>query len=353
MSKKIKDGRHFDSYSEVVEYLEKEKRNMHLLLGNGFSIAYNPSIFSYNALKEYIELKGNQDISKLFEVTKTSNFEVVMQALDNYISLGHALNFNEADIDKCMNLKEELKKELIDAIDKMHPDCIFKLTDENINYCGKFLEPYFKDECSIISTNYDLLLYWVLMRYQSTDGRSFSDGFSHKYEKEIRTVKGYTQVDKSLIWNGSQSQNIFYLHGALHIFDTRHGYEKEQYDADQHCFIKNRIDSRIKKDNYPVFVTAGDSSQKMQQIMHNGYLAYCYNHLKIIRGSLVTLGFSFGENDKHIIDAINEAGKKGLNSIYIGCFSDSDSQYIKELIDQKYFNVKVNTYDAKTAHIWH
>lgn len=57
MSKKINPGTHFDSYSDVVKYLEKRKREKHLLLGNGFSIAYNPKIFSYNALKKRLRSK--------------------------------------------------------------------------------------------------------------------------------------------------------------------------------------------------------------------------------------------------------------------------------------------------------
>ena len=49
-------------YDDVLTHLEHEKRPKHLLLGNGFSMAYESSIFSYNALSRFIT---EQDDSEL------------------------------------------------------------------------------------------------------------------------------------------------------------------------------------------------------------------------------------------------------------------------------------------------
>ena len=38
------------SYREVVDHFKQQRRKINLLLGNGFSIAYDKDIFSYNAL---------------------------------------------------------------------------------------------------------------------------------------------------------------------------------------------------------------------------------------------------------------------------------------------------------------
>src|SRR5690554_7541077 len=43
------------TYDYVIEYLAKNNRQKHLLLGNGFSMAYDSGIFSYNALNKFIE----------------------------------------------------------------------------------------------------------------------------------------------------------------------------------------------------------------------------------------------------------------------------------------------------------
>ena len=101
---------------------------------------------------------------------------------------------------------------------------------------------------------------------------------------------------------------------------------------------------------------AGNSAQKMNHITHNKYLTYCYDCLCEITGSLVVLGFSFGDNDTHIIDAINKAAKHGpqrgdkLLSIYVGVFSEGDYNHMKSIEGK--FQTKVNYFDARTAHIW-
>lgn len=42
------------SYSDVLKHLHEKKRIHHLLLSNGFSVAYDKKIFSYNALNNLI-----------------------------------------------------------------------------------------------------------------------------------------------------------------------------------------------------------------------------------------------------------------------------------------------------------
>jgi hypothetical protein len=46
------------SYKDVCEYLAKRSRRKHLLLGNGFSMAYEHKIFSYYliALHSYYQI---------------------------------------------------------------------------------------------------------------------------------------------------------------------------------------------------------------------------------------------------------------------------------------------------------
>jgi len=56
------------SYQEVTDYLDQKNRQKHLLLGNGFSMSYDPEIFSYNALNKFIEELNNPLITKLFNM---------------------------------------------------------------------------------------------------------------------------------------------------------------------------------------------------------------------------------------------------------------------------------------------
>jgi len=54
------------SYQEVIAYLNGQRgRKKHLLFGNGFSMAYDKKIFSYNALSNFIETTGDPLIQRL------------------------------------------------------------------------------------------------------------------------------------------------------------------------------------------------------------------------------------------------------------------------------------------------
>lgn len=153
-----------------------------------------------------------------------------------------------------------------------------------------------------------------------------------------------------------EEQTIYYLHGTLPLFDTGTHITKAEYDS-EHYLLQN-IKDRISKKEYPIFVTAGTSKDKLTHIMHNKYLSYCYEKLSNIQGSLVTFGFNFGEYDEHIIEAINIAAKMGkkapkrLWSIYIGVYSNEDLAHIENLVNNQKFKCKVTMYNARTANIW-
>jgi hypothetical protein len=154
---------------------------------------------------------------------------------------------------------------------------------------------------------------------------------------------------------GIQSkQNIHYLHGALHLFDSGADVVKEQYDGNG--YLLENISARLVEGSYPIFVTAGNGEEKLEHIRHNRYLSNCYDRLCEVDGSLVTFGFGFGQYDEHIIEAINKAAKFSskqppkLWSIYIGVYSDADIQHVKSI--EKKFHPKVRLFDARTANVW-
>lgn len=348
-------GEHFKTFEEVLA--KTKGRNRHLLLGNGFSINYNKKIFNYNKLSEYIYKTEDEDLIKIFESVNTVNFEEIMEQIDITIKIISAFGNNQLK-EQLIRAKVKLKRTLIDSIDSMHPTNVYKVTEEEATYCKNFLNPFLNNRNSIITTNYDLLLYWVLMK-KSKELDNFSDGFSRE--------NGSTE----LIWGHNRySQNIFYLHGALHLFDKSSKIVKEEYDDSQSNWLKNKIDYRISKNEYPIFVTAGSGNEKLKHIMHNGYLSNCYNHLKNIEGSIITYGFSFNNADNHIIDAINaatifsEKPKKIIDnsiqdtklgklfSIYIGVFSEKERQKIEDMANTGIFKCKVYTYDTNSVNLW-
>lgn len=341
------------SYDDVLKDLKSKKRTKHLLMGNGFSMAYDHKIFSYNALYDFIENLQDQTLSKLFKVINTKNFEQVMRQLDNFIEMAKAFDEKGELIKSLTEANELLQKSLIDAVSELHPEHVFEVDEKYSQACYRFLNEFLENDGKVFSTNYDLLLYWVLIRNES---KRAIDGFG----KELlnpREVK-FNQEDPvwdDLYWGKHKDeQSVFHVHGTLPIFDTGTEIEKEVY-RDRTYLLKN-IKERMDHKEYPIFVTAGDGQEKLKHIYHNRYLTYCYENLCKIEGSLIVFGFGFGEYDFHIIDAINKAAKYGapsgekLFSVYIGVYDENALEYIKTIEDK--FMLKVNIYDARTAPVW-
>lgn len=342
-----------ETFDNVREAVEKKKRPFHLLLGNGFSMAYDSDIFSYNALYDFVERLEDDLLSRLFQVVGTKDFEAVMRQLDTFGALLEAFGSDDDLLRRVEGATAELKKSLLDAIKALHPEHVFKVPQEKSDACGRFLRPFLESEGHIFTTNYDLLLYWVLMRNEVVEA---VDGFGRDRETPEDEYVPPEDVEYSELRWGKYRENqvIHYLHGALPLFDTGIEIVKEEYDS-AHYLLEN-ISERIANDEYPIFVTAGDGRDKLEHILHNRYLTHCWDTFCNAEGSLVSFGFNFGENDRHIVDGINRATRKGakvpprLWSLYIGVYSEEDRDRIEKLAAE--FTCKVHIFDAKTAPVW-
>ena len=343
-----------ETFDDVLASIKKNpSREFHLLLGNGFSMAYDPSVFSYNALHDFVINIEDNDLSAILNVIETRNFEVIMQYLDSFSALIAAFGGKPELKKRVEAASTRLKASLLNAVKTLHPEHVFKVPEEQSKVCANFLKGFLDTGGHIYSTNYDLLLYWVLMRNSVLN---HVDGCGRELENPSdEFVPSEEQIWSDLTWGKyRETQNVFYLHGALPFFDSGVAVLKEEYDV--YNYLLQKISARMEKGEYPIFVTAGDGQQKLKHITHNQYLTYCYDSLCEAEGSLVTYGFSFGQYDEHIIDAINRAAKQGkkvpdkLWSIYIGVYSDEDRKHVEKIAGK--LRCKVHIYNAKTANIW-
>lgn len=340
-------------YQSVLDKLNKRRESKHLIMGNGFSMAYDHKIFSYNALYDFIEKLEDPTLSKLFKVINTKNFELVMRQLDNFIEIAKAFDVNDTLINALNEANHLLQTSLIDAVSKMHPEHVFEVDKEKSQSCFNFLNEFLEKDGTVFSTNYDLLLYWVLMRNESQQA---NDGFGreHLNPKETRRNQEDAEYGELKWGKHKDEQKVFYLHGTLPFFDNGIEIEKEVYKNRQ--YLLTNIKERMEKKEYPIFVTAGDGKEKLNHIYHNKYLTHCYENLCNISGYLISFGFNFGEYDYHIIEALNKAAKNGaqsgdkLYSLYIGVYSEEDLEYIKSIEDK--FVFKINVYNARTVNVW-
>ncbi|MEQ8927250.1 MAG: DUF4917 family protein [Fulvivirga sp.] len=266
-----------ETFDDVLSAIKKNrgKRQFHLYLGNGFSMAYDPKIFSYNALHDFITNLKDEDLSKILGVIETKNFEIIMQQLDSFSTLISVFGADKALKEKVDAASAKLKSSLLDAVKALHPEHVFKIPEKNSEACSNFLNTFINTGGNVFSTNYDLLLYWVLLRTRIVN---HIDGFGRDLLNAEEVEKGEEQDWSELIWGKHKSeQNIFYLHGALPFFDTGVEIIKEEYDGVN--YLLENIGSRMDAGAYPVFVTAGNGREKLSHIMHNHYLSWCYDNL--------------------------------------------------------------------------
>ncbi|MCK5494314.1 MAG: DUF4917 family protein, partial [Candidatus Omnitrophica bacterium] len=283
------------SYQEVIKSLTSKRRDKHLLLGNGFSMSYDPKIFSYNALTDFVAKTNNKLLQQLFSIMDMTNFETIMRELDLFYKIASEFSKDKSLSGKILKARNSLKQNLLDAISELHPEHVFKIPEKSSRKCADFLKEYLDNNGHVFSTNYDLLLYWVLMSNQEYIN-NIIDGFGKEYIEKDEYDPDFEPEFGDLDWGPNMAdQRVHYVHGALHIFDEGTSITKEKYEED---YLLTNIKKRIDKKEYPVFVTAGEGKQKLAHILHNQYLDYCYKILSSITGSLVVFGFGVGDHRK-------------------------------------------------------
>jgi hypothetical protein len=340
----------------------------HLLLGNGFSIACNPTIFTYNSLYKEANFTSHPNIKKTFERLGTTDFELVIDALEKSSNVLPAYYQKSTSI--CTKMADDaitIKELLISTISSRHPANPSVIPEERYDKCRRFLSHFIHKSNGgrIYTLNYDLLLYWTLM-HELDDEESeskFSDGFG----RESWIENGVPQFSEELTWQGKSSyQNIHYLHGGLHLYDLGSQLQKFSWTDTGTCLI-DQSRKALQEGKFPLFVTEGDNQKKMEKINHNSYLFTSFRSFEDMANSgksknpgntcLFTYGVSFSDNDKHIFNRIAHGRIKQL---YISIFGDSKSGTNKTIFakaeamksQRDKFPLEIHYFDAASAEVW-
>ncbi|XPV67599.1 MAG: DUF4917 family protein [Halarcobacter sp.] len=350
------------TFEEVLNMTKTKKRN--LLLGNGFSMAYDSKRFSFTSLYKSAVREGiiekDSEIHKIFEKFETSDFEVIIKTIESSAKINEVYSVEKTVIDKMKKHTDDLKEYLVDIITNNHPsnasiiaDCKYDRTIDN--FIRHFEEIY--------TLNYDLLLYWTIMHLKER-----KDNYSMDLDCHLNENDGFSPLDavgEGIVkWQDSNysffNQKIFYLHGALHIFDDKYQIIKNVYDKEEKLTLREQTLINLKSEKYPIFISEGTSEQKLAKIIHNSYLNNCYKKFKTIEGVLIIFGTGLKANDDHILNAIltNNIKYQGTTNkknpeVYLGV-SDlskiSEYEHIKEKLNEN--GRKLLFFDYKTVDIW-
>ena len=292
--------------------------NKHLLLGNGFSIAWKPNIFKYESLYEQADFQNlSLDIKKVFESLKTKDFEHVMRDLIASVQILKVYSpGNKSLIKQIKSDAEKLKNILVKTIADNHPESPSSIKESEYYCCTRFLSNF----KNVYTLNYDLLLYWTIMHYNSKEQVIYDDGFrTPEYGKQEYVTWEVENTNK---------QNIHYLHGALHLFDA--GAELQKYTwVNTGITLLQQIKAALDKDFFPVFVVEGESKEKKERINHSNYLSRSYRSFSSIGGAVYIEGHSLAQNDNHIIELIP---KSKVRNLFVGIFGDHNTRENKLII---------------------
>ena len=338
----------------------------HLLLGNGFSIACKPDIFSYGSLFDEARKTMSKELAAIFAAMGTQDFEEVIRALQNAATIVDVYKPGLRSIKKLLLLDaDELKNGLIQAVAGRHPSRPNSITDDRYHACRKFLSHFIGDgaDGKIYSMNYDLLLYWALMHKEENPDNRVTLGHDDGFRKDEE------DLDASYVeWQGegaAQGQCIHYLHGALHLFDAGHQLQKYTW-VNTGVALVDQANDALKRNLFPLFVAEGDSNSKLTKIQHSAYLHHNFKSFASMckagtrdGTALFVFGHSFGRNDAHVFNMI---GRGKIAHLFVSLHGDStskDNRLIRTHVEQVarlrprgYPELQVDFFDAQSAKVW-
>lgn len=357
------------TFQDALKETEGAQRN--LLLGNGFSIACEPGIFNYPSLyaRAAERIKAEMpEVHAIFERLGTKDFEVVVQMLNHTeATLPHYLPAETSANKRIKEHAENLKGILVSTIAEHHPEFPAKIAMEKFAACRRFLANFIHPDVNgrVYTLNYDLLLYWTAL-HSEADGESPID---------LTVNDGFGRDDSEsnyVIWMNegrTQDQRMFYLHGAVHLFDN--GPELEKYTwHDKGRPLIEQAREALSRNKFPLFVAEGSSAHKLERIRHHPYLHHGFkSFLEVTKEGgrkgakpkpLFVYGHSFADNDKHILSRITKGSIKRLYvSLYGDPNSDTNQAIVRRALAMKSQRasgggpeLEVTFFSAESAEVW-
>lgn len=317
-----------------------QRYNGTILLGNGASMAVSPR-FGYGSLLEHVTQRERlaEDVRRLFDFFRTEDFELILRIVWQATNVNKSLGIEDA---RTREAYLRIRECLIQAVRDVHPE--HDEVNEQLPYIYEFLKRF----NTVISLNYDLIVYWT-MAYglDINDRHQFKDCFLARglFEQDWQRLRG-------MYGNERSNTLVFYPHGSLILCRNR---------VEQECKIHIRgaglLESILQRwqseEVVPLFVSEGTHEQKANAIQSSFYLSTVYREvLAEPRENLVILGWGMGEHDVHLLKRM---AVSGIQRVAVSVFRRDQtycnraSLLIKEALGQ---NTLVDFFDSESPGCW-
>jgi hypothetical protein len=318
-----------------------------LILGNGASIACDTS-FSYSSLLDVARANKTVDskLEGVFDLLETEDFELVLRT----IWQAHRINVRLGNVRSGVGSQgvlgqayEAIKQALIQSINDVHPDRTG--IEQHLSYIADFMT-HFR---TVLSLNYDLIIFWAIMERNSKLPGSLKDCFINgQFEPDYEFMRHNRSTGKS-------STLVFYPHGFLTLVSDLTG-EKKMKSAGQN--LLDRL-ARYMRIATPIFVSEGTSEQKLRAIRRSDYLSAVYDkELRSDHESIAVYGWAVGEQDNHLVNAIASGSLKRVAvSVFMPAFKTGKQlktyqDDITDQFDSMKSKPQIEFFDATSSGAW-
>jgi hypothetical protein len=316
----------------LIKFDELDKPWSGILVGNGASRVVADT-FAYASL---YQTASSNNVSHpleaheigIFDALQTRNFEQVLSALatTKLVNTAFAL-----PVDSLAQSYDRIRVSLVEAIRSIHIPHAAVPAEILTEMRAALLKYDF-----VYSTNYDLLLYWAIMLGRGEFRDYFFSG-------------NIFDISNTEVWQ--KSTKMLFLHGGLHLYRTRIG-QTYKRTAGQWGNLLDDFGTPIPDQDgaVPLFITEGNSSDKLRSIYTSDYLSFAYTQFSRHSGPLVIFGHSLDEQfDQHLISAIRGSTNRvlgvGLHPYSAGTKTIAQ---IKALWFSKFHNFDLHFFDSST-----
>lgn len=333
-------------FNELVT--DQELGNATLILGNGASMAVSSS-FSYTNLfgKACNDSILNQTSKNLFETLQTTDFELVMNKLRQAYIINEVLQLDTDNV--ALHTYDNIRQSLIKTIKEIHvqyADAIFQI--DNIR---KFLEKF----KTVISLNYDLLIYWAIMASNDRKPYKMKDCFTNHIDGNLGFEYDIEKLREP--YNGGPDPTlVFYPHGNL-ILASNENNDELKIRINNNTNLFDAIGEKWKQKYVPLFVSEGSSEQKLKAIRRSTYLNFVYeNVLSRLEPTVIIYGWKLAEQEQHLIKKIFSNNK--ISNVYISMYLGSNPEPIDEqkriasMLKRENRTMNIKFFDAASKNCW-
>ena len=325
--------------------IKDDYENGNLIIGNGASVALHQK-FRFDSLKEEAEKLRlfNEDISKLFIEFDTSDFELILRLVWHAKLVNKHLGIIDQKIDSAY---ENIKEALIKVVKEVH--CEHSDIADQLPQLYQFTKQF----RTVVSLNYDLILYWILMYgNRNEDGHRFKDCFqgSGLFRNNWQDLRNPIRKEKEVTLS-------LYQHGNLSIFRDAKNTETKVQRGDFEDLLEV-ITSQWEDNKIPLFVAEGTGTKKLESIKSSPYLSTIFYEvlpdLITQKANLVIYGWSLGEQESHLVKQIFKNKQSGKVAISIFQNNQEECHRIYRLIKNEKVapNIEVEFFDSQSSGCW-